>query len=36
MSIGDVLDQLLLIWGASLPDEYRDAFIYLHGKPKSR
>ncbi|HEY0068341.1 MAG TPA: DUF5615 family PIN-like protein, partial [Chloroflexia bacterium] len=36
MSMGHVLDELLLIWGASLPDEYKDTFVYLRRKPKSR
>jgi hypothetical protein len=29
MSMGQTLDELLLIWGASNPDEYRDRIIYL-------
>jgi hypothetical protein len=30
LSIGEVVNELLLIWGASLPDEHRDSFIYVH------
>ena len=29
MSVGDTLEELLLIWGASDADEYRDALVYL-------
>ena len=29
MSIGPILDELLLIWGAGLPDEFRDQIVYL-------
>lgn len=29
MSIGETLDELLLIWGASDPQEYQDLVIYL-------
>jgi len=29
MSLGLVIEELLLIWGASLPDEYRDLIIHL-------
>lgn len=29
MSIGDAIEQLALIWAASLPEEYRDLIIYL-------
>jgi hypothetical protein len=30
LSIGEVVNELLLIWGASFPDEHRDSFIYVH------
>jgi hypothetical protein len=29
MSIGETIDELLLIWGASMLDEYQDLIIYL-------
>jgi hypothetical protein len=29
MSIGETLEELLLIWAASSPDEYQDRIIYL-------
>ncbi len=29
MDIGEVLEDLLLLWGASQPDEYRDQIVYL-------
>ncbi|MCK4765697.1 MAG: DUF5615 family PIN-like protein [Candidatus Aminicenantes bacterium] len=29
MSIGETIEELLLIWGASEPGEYRDLIIYL-------
>jgi hypothetical protein len=29
MNIGAILDDLLLIWGASLPGEFRDQIVYL-------
>jgi len=29
LNLGSVLDDLLLIWGAGLPDEYRDQITYL-------
>jgi len=28
-SIGDIIDELLLIWGAAYPDEYRDRITYI-------
>jgi len=28
-SFGTILNDLLLIWGASLPDEFRDQIVYL-------
>lgn len=31
LSIGEVVDELLLIWGASFPDEYVDRLVYVHG-----
>jgi len=29
MNIGAILDDLLLIWGASLPGEFQDQIVYL-------
>lgn len=29
MSVGETIEELLLIWAASHPDEYRDRIIYL-------
>ena len=29
MSIGPILDDLLLIWGVGLPDEFQDQIVYL-------
>lgn len=29
MSVGETIDELLLIWGASMEDEYRDIIAYL-------
>jgi hypothetical protein len=29
MSVGQTIEELLLIWAASYPDEYRDRIIYL-------
>ncbi len=29
MSIGETIDELLLIWSASLTNEYQDLIIYL-------
>lgn len=29
MRISAILDDLWLIWGASLPDEFRDQIVYL-------
>jgi hypothetical protein len=29
LNIGAVIEELLLIWGASLPNEYQDRIIYL-------
>ncbi|GAK51655.1 hypothetical protein U14_02900 [Candidatus Moduliflexus flocculans] len=29
MSIGETIDELILIWGASEPDDYRDMIVYL-------
>ncbi len=29
MSVGDTIDELLLIWAASYEDEYRDTITYL-------
>lgn len=29
LSLGETIDELHLIWGASLPDEYRDRIVYL-------
>lgn len=29
MNVGDTIEQLILIWAASLQDEYRDLIIYL-------
>lgn len=29
MSIGETIEELLLIWGASKPEEYQDLIIYL-------
>jgi hypothetical protein len=29
MNFGETVEELLLIWGASEPDEYRDLIIYL-------
>ena len=28
-SLGNIVDQLFLIWAASRPDEYRDRIVYL-------
>lgn len=29
LNLGHLITELLLIWGASLPDEYRDRIVYL-------
>ena len=29
LGIGALVQELILIWGASLPDEYRDRIVYL-------
>jgi len=29
MTIGAIIDQLLLVWGASEVEEYRDVLLYL-------
>jgi len=29
MSIGETIDELLLIWSASTPNEYQDMIVYL-------
>ncbi|HEX8599102.1 MAG TPA: DUF5615 family PIN-like protein [Chloroflexia bacterium] len=29
LSIGEVVEELLLIWGASFPEEHRDSFVYV-------
>ncbi len=29
MSIGETIEELLLIWGASEADEYQDQLVYL-------
>jgi hypothetical protein len=29
MSIGDTIEELILIWGASKEDEYRDKIVHL-------
>jgi len=29
MTIGDTLDELILIWGASHPNEYEDRMVFL-------
>jgi hypothetical protein len=29
LDIGELIEELILIWGASLPDEYRDRIVYL-------
>jgi hypothetical protein len=34
LRIGEIVEALLLIWGASFPEEYRDSFVYV-GRDKS-
>ena len=29
LEIGALIEELILIWGASLPDEYQDRIVYL-------
>ncbi len=29
LNVGEVLAELILIWGASLPGEYKDRIVYL-------
>ncbi len=29
LGIGALVEELILIWGASLPDEYQDQIVYL-------
>jgi hypothetical protein len=29
LSLGSLIDELLLIWGASLPNEFQDQIVYL-------